>query len=81
MEKASLSGMGILLLAQLIKQQDGEENVQEPSTEEYPAWVQPTGAHDAYPQGAKVSYNGKKWVSTVSGNVWAPGVYGWEEVA
>ena len=60
---------------------DGEEDVQEPSTEEYPAWVQPTGAHDAYAQGAKVSHNGKKWVSTVSGNVWAPGVYGWEEVA
>ena len=27
--------------------------------EEYPEWVQPTGAHDAYSRGAKVSHNGK----------------------
>lgn len=59
---------------------DGEEDVQEPSTEEYPAWVQPTGAHDAYAQGAKVSHNGKKWTSYVTNNVWEPGVYGWTEV-
>ena len=49
-------------------------------TEEYPAWSQPLGAHDAYPLGAKVSHNGKKWVSDVANNVWAPGVYGWSEV-
>lgn len=47
-------------------------------TEEYPEWVQPTGAHDAYAKGAKVSHNGKKWVSTADANVWEPGVYGWE---
>lgn len=49
-------------------------------TEEYPAWSQPLGAHDAYPLGAKVSHNGKKWVSDVASNVWEPGVYGWTEV-
>lgn len=59
---------------------DGEEDVQEPSTEEYPAWVQPLGAHDAYAQGAKVSHNGKKWTSDIANNVWEPGVYGWTEV-
>lgn len=48
-------------------------------TEEYPAWSQPLGAHDAYPLGAKVSHNGKKWVSDVASNVWEPGVYGWSE--
>ena len=58
----------------------GEEDAQEPSTEEYPAWVQPTGAHDAYAQGAKVSHKGKKWTSDVANNVWEPGVYGWTEV-
>lgn len=47
-------------------------------TEEYPEWVQPTGAHDAYAKGAKVSHNGKKWISTADANVWEPGVYGWE---
>ena len=30
--------------------------------EEYPAWVQPTGAHDAYYTGAKMTYkDGKKY--------------------
>ena len=39
-------------------------------SEEYPEWVQPTGAHDAYAQGAKVSHNGKKWTSDIAANVW-----------
>lgn len=50
-------------------------------TGEWPAWSQPVGAIDTYPIGAKVSHNGKHWVSTVDNNVWEPGVYGWEEVA
>ena len=49
-------------------------------SEEYPEWSQPLGAHDAYPLGAKVSHNGKKWTSDVANNVWEPGVYGWTEV-
>ena len=49
-------------------------------SEEYPEWSQPLGAHDAYPLGAKVSHNGKKWTSDVANNVWEPGVYGWSEV-
>lgn len=47
------------------------------SVEEYPQWVQPTGAHDAYAKGAKVTYNGAHWVCDVDGNTWAPDVYGW----
>lgn len=47
--------------------------------EEWPAWSQPVGAHDAYAAGAKVTYNGVHWVSTVDNNVWAPGSYGWEQ--
>ena len=50
------------------------------SLEEWPAWVQPTGAHDAYASGAKVTHAGKRWVSDVGSNVWEPGVYGWSEV-
>lgn len=46
---------------------------------EWPEWVQPTGATDAYEKGAKVSHGGKKWTSVVAANVWEPGVYGWEE--
>ena len=48
------------------------------SIDEYPEWVQPTGAHDAYNTGDKVSYNGKHYVCTIDGNAYAPDVYGWE---
>ena len=50
------------------------------SVEEWPEWIQPTGAHDAYDKGAKVSHNGKYWKSTMDANVYEPGVYGWEEI-
>lgn len=49
-------------------------------TEEWPEWVQPTGAHDAYDLDAKVVHNGKKWTSIINANVYEPGVYGWNEV-
>ena len=49
------------------------------STEEWPEWVQPTGAHDAYNQGDKVSHNEKHWISDIDANVYEPGVYGWTE--
>ena len=55
--------------------------VEQPETpvDEYPAFVQPTGAHDAYPIGAKVTFNGKRYTSNIAANVWAPDVYpaGW----
>ena len=49
--------------------------------EAIPDWRQPTGAHDAYQTGDRVRYEGRLYVSTVDGNVWVPGVYGWEEVS
>lgn len=55
--------------------------VAEPGT--IPVWRQPTGAQDAYQKGDKVRYPdeaGDVYVSTVDGNVWEPGVYGWEIV-
>ena len=53
---------------------------EEPPT--YPAWVQPTGAHDAYNTGDIVNYNGTLYKSVIDGNVWAPDAYpqGWEVV-
>lgn len=47
--------------------------------EEWPEWIQPTGAHDAYNKGDKVSHNSKHWVSDVDANTWEPGAYGWTE--
>ena len=50
------------------------------SIDEFPEWVQPTGAQDAYMAGDKVSHNEKHWVSTMDYNVYEPSVYGWSEV-
>ena len=50
------------------------------SLEEYPQWVQPTGAQDAYAKGDRCSHNEKHWISDVDNNVWEPSVYGWSEV-
>lgn len=47
---------------------------------EFPEWKQPTGAHDAYMTGDKVSHNEKHWISEADNNIWEPGVYGWREV-
>ena len=50
------------------------------SIEEYPEWVQPTGSHDAYMKGDKVSHIEKHWESEIDANVYEPSVYGWKEV-
>jgi len=47
--------------------------------EEWPAWSQPIGAHDAYSAGAKVSHQEKHWISDTDNNVWEPGTFGWTE--
>ena len=51
----------------------------EVSADEWPEWVQPVGSSDTYPFGAKVSHNGKHWVSDYNNNSWEPGVFGWSE--
>ena len=51
------------------------------STDEWPEWVQPTGAHDAYNIGDKVTYKGEHYISLIDGNVYSPEAYpaGWEK--
>lgn len=44
-----------------------------------PEWEQPESTNP-YSKGNKVTHNGKTWQSTIDGNVWKPGVYGWEEI-
>lgn len=62
------------------KLEAGETPEPSPEPEEWPEWVQPTGAHDAYGVGDKVTYNGQHYVSKLDGNVWSPEAYpaGWE---
>lgn len=49
------------------------------SIEEFPDWVQPQGAHDAYNKGDKVTHKEKHWESEIDANVYEPSVYGWTE--
>lgn len=58
----------------------GESTTPEEGNEEpIDAWVQPEST-DPYAAGAIVTHNGNVWISTVDGNVWEPGAYGWEIV-
>lgn len=45
-------------------------------------WVQPTGSHDAYGIGDRVTFEGAVWESTIDGNVWSPTGYpaGWTQI-
>ena len=58
----------------------GSEPTDPEPEDEWPEWVQPTGAHNAYSNGDKITYNGKHYISTMDGNVWSPDAYpaGWE---
>ena len=51
------------------------------SLDEWPEFVQPTGAHDAYNKGDKVTFEGKHYISLIDANVYSPAVYpaGWQE--
>lgn len=57
----------------------GSEPGPEPS-DEWPEYVSPTGAHDAYHVGDKITWGGKRWTCKMDGCVWDPGAYpaGWE---
>lgn len=50
--------------------------------DQWPEFVQPTGAHDAYAAGDPVTFDGKHYRSRIDNNVWSPADYpqGWEEV-
>lgn len=63
-----------------LKKLEGQEPPEPPVADEWPEFVRPTGAHDAYAKGAKVTYAGKHYVSLIDGNVWPPDEYpqGWQ---
>ena len=56
------------------------EGGKEPEPEEWPEYIPPTGAHDAYNTGDKVTYNGKHYICKMNGCTWSPDIYpqGWE---
>lgn len=65
-------------LAALVARVTALEGGGEEPAEEYPAYVQPTGAHDAYHKGDKVTYNGTKYTCIAPEGVacvWNPDAY------
>lgn len=66
-----------------LENMDKSESTEEPTElEEYKEFVQPTGAHDSYKAGDKITYKGKRYICKLDNCVWTPEVYpqGWEEV-
>lgn len=60
-----------------------EETETDTEAEEvYAEFVQPTGAHDCYMSGDKVTYNGQKYICVMDYCVYSPDVYpaGWKVV-
>lgn len=55
-----------------IKQGEPDEP---PVVEEWPEFVQPTGAHDAYNTGDKITFNGERYTCQMNGCVWSPADY------
>lgn len=51
--------------------------------EEYAEFKQPTGAHNAYNKGDRVTFNGSRYESLIDGNVYSPAAYpaGWKLLA
>ena len=74
-------------LAERVAKLEGKAEPADPNspTEEYPEYVQPTGGHDAYHNGDKVTFNGKHYVCVAPEGVavvWSPDTYPsyWQEV-
>lgn len=56
-----------------LEESGGDQPTPEPS-DEWPEFVQPTGAHDAYNTGDKVTYKSRHYVCQMDGCVWSPAV-------
>lgn len=58
----------------------GGTDPEQPQT--VPEWKQPSGSHDAYKKGDRVSYKGKVYESVIDANVYSPDAYpqGWKVV-
>lgn len=60
-------------------QTETSETAEQPAA---PAYRQPSGGHDAYRQGDRVTFNGAVYESTIPNNVWSPADYpqGWKKL-
>ena len=68
-------------LAQITSRLEALESTEEPTdpeepvADEYQEYIQPTGAHDAYKIGDKITYSGKKYICKLDNCVWSPEEY------
>lgn len=55
----------------------------DPEAETPAEWVQPTGAHDAYNVGDRVTFDGQVYESLIDANTYSPSAYpaGWQVIA
>ena len=83
-EYAALTGKTVLAAWRAL----APEGVQVPDDPEpepipdAPAYVQPTGAHDAYQAGDRVTFQGRVYEAVINAVVWSPLAYpqAWKEV-
>lgn len=63
--------------------EESEAEAPKPAVEKPAAFKQPTGEHDAYAKGAKVTYNGAVYESLIAANAYSPDAYptGWKKLA
>ena len=82
-ETVNANAKGMSALKDTIEKMGGSitEPTPEP-VEEYPEYVQPTGAHDAYKIGDKITFNGEKYECQMDNCVWSPIEYpnAWKKV-
>lgn len=82
-ETVDANSIGMSALKDAIEKLGQQVEIPEtPTEEEYPLFVKPSGAHDAYKEGDKITYNNKKYVCKINSCVWNPDEYpnAWEEV-
>ena len=82
-ETVNANAKGMSALKDTIEKLGGSitEPTPEP-VEEYPEYVQPTGAHDAYKIGDKITFQGNKYECLMDNCVWSPIEYpnAWKKV-
>lgn len=68
----ALAGRVDALAARVAALEAGGTEGDTPATpvDEWPEYVQPTGAHDAYNAGDKITYNGQHYICQMDGCVW-----------
>ena len=62
-------------IEQIKSRLDNLEGTELPIEEEYPEYVQPTGAHNAYNIGDKITFKGEKYTCNINSCVWSPETY------